>query len=277
MNRFDPAPRASPRPPLDGIESAVDEPGQSLLAPGRPARPAGAATPPRRARRYAGSSSGTKRRLRVQENVNDRETSCIDDAMAWDINWRCATFVAKYRGGDPGVLAALYRRHLTDVSHIVRNGFGPRGAGRVFIPGISSHDESDDLVQEVFSRVFSSRARTNFDPGRPYEPYLRTIGRHALVDYHRTNGKRRRLDRSFREVMRLAESHCDVIGCDPQPQALVEAYVDTLARPVKDVFEQIFVCGRSQRQAAQALGLSRQNVRTLEQRLRAGIKRTIAG
>ena len=197
--------------------------------------------------------------------------------MAWDINWRCPTFVAKYRGGDPGVLAAVYRRHLNDVSHVVRNGFGPSGAGRVFIPGVPIHGERDDLVQEVFSRVFSSRARMSFDPSRAYEPYLRTISRHALADYHRSNGKRRRLDGSLREIMCLAESQHAAIGCDPEPQVLVEAYVDTLDRPLKDIFEQIFVCGRSQREAAQALGLSRQNVRTLEQRLRAGIKQTIPG
>lgn len=209
--------------------------------------------------------------------MNDHDAPCINNAVAADINWSCPIFVAKFRDGDTAVLAAIYRQHLSDVAYVVRNGFGSRGDGHAFVPGIRLQHERDDLVQEAFARAFSSRARLSFDPGRAYEPYLLAIGRHALVDWHRTKSKRLRLDGSLWEVTLLSEFHHDVVGRDPEPTEVIEAYVDTLDRSLKEIYEQMVVCGRSQRDTALALGLSRQNVRTLEQRLRAGLKRAIDG
>lgn len=197
--------------------------------------------------------------------------------VGWEINWSCPVFVAGFRSGEAGALAAIYGLHLSDVCHVVRHGFGTTGHRRAFIPGIRKEDERDDLVQEAFSRAFSSRARLSFDPSRAYEPYLLAICRHALVDWHRTTRQRRRLDGSFWEVMCLTDSSQSVVASDPQPDKVIEAYVDTLDRRLKEVFEQVVVQGRSQRETALALGLSRQNVRTLERRLRAGIKHAVNG
>jgi len=117
----------------------------------------------------------------------------------------------------------------------------------------------------------------SFDPGRAYGPYLLAIGRHALVDWQRANRQRRRLGGSLREVICLAEFKQTVVPSGPESEEVIEAYVSTLDRRLKDVFEQMVVQGRSQRETALTLGLSRQNVRTLEQRLRAGIKSAIDG
>ena len=185
-------------------------------------------------------------------------------------------FVARFRSGEAGVLAAIYKLHLGDVRHVVRNGFGTTGQRGAFIPGLRKEHERDDLVQEVFSRAFAPRARLSFDPSRVYGPYLLAISRHALVDWHRANRQRRRLDGSLWEVMSLTESSQSVVARDDlDPEKVIEAYVDTLDRRLQEVFDQMVVHGRSQRDTAAALGLSRQNVRTLEQRLRAGIKRAI--
>jgi RNA polymerase sigma factor (sigma-70 family) len=197
--------------------------------------------------------------------------------VGWEINWSCPVFVARFRSGEAGVLAAIYKLHLSDVRFVVRNGFGTTGPRRAFIPGLRREHERDDLVQEVFSRAFTSRARLSFDPTRAYGPYLLAIGRHVLVDWHRSDRQRRRLDGSLWEVMCLTESSQSVVASDPGPDKAIEAYVDTLDRRLQEVFDQMVVRGRSQRDTALALGLSRQNVRTLEQRLRAGIKRAVDG
>jgi RNA polymerase sigma factor (sigma-70 family) len=196
--------------------------------------------------------------------------------VGWDVNWSCPVFVARFRSGESGVLAAIYTRHVSDVCHVVRDGFRTT-VRRAFIPGIRNEQERNDIVQDVFSRAFSPRARISFDTSRAYGPYLLAIGRHALVDWHRANRQRRRLDRSLREVMCHAEFRQNVVPSGREPEETIEAYVCTLDRGLKEVFEQRVVCGRSQYETALLLGLSRQNVRTLEQRLRAGIKREIDG
>jgi DNA-directed RNA polymerase specialized sigma24 family protein len=53
---------------------------------------------------------------------------------------------------------------------------------------------------------------------------------------------------------------------------VVEKYVAGLERPLRELHHSRYVVGKSQREAAESLGLSRQNVRTLEERLKSGLR-----
>jgi DNA-directed RNA polymerase specialized sigma24 family protein len=53
---------------------------------------------------------------------------------------------------------------------------------------------------------------------------------------------------------------------------VVERYVGSLQAPLQEVHHVRYVLGQSQREAAAGLGLSRQNVRTLEERLKEGLR-----
>lgn len=52
--------------------------------------------------------------------------------------------------------------------------------------------DREDLVQDVFLRLFSSRSR--YTPCAKFTTFLYTLARHVWVDYRRKNGKRQAVD-----------------------------------------------------------------------------------
>jgi RNA polymerase sigma factor (sigma-70 family) len=191
------------------------------------------------------------------------------------IDWNCPVFLNDYRVGAGGALDAVYRQHVGNVEYVVRNGFRVAGDRPAFVRGVRNDLERADLVQEVFLRAFASRARETFDAKRTYEHYLLGITRHVLVDWHRANRRRRRLAHSLQEAACVAPSKNSDLPDELAPSSAVERYVNGLGQPLREVFELRIVGNRSQRETALALGLSRQNVRTLERRLRARLKKAI--
>jgi DNA-directed RNA polymerase specialized sigma24 family protein len=61
----------------------------------------------------------------------------------------------------------------------------------------------------------------------------------------------------------------------PELLAAVSSYVDALPPPLRAVHERRFMEGEAQERAAEALGISRQNLRTLERKLVTGLRRAI--
>ena len=129
-----------------------------------------------------------------------------------------------------------------------------------------------DLVQEAFARAFEPDARRSFDGVREYGPYLRQIARNVVVDH---------LRRRQRRMAREAEALVDERGAEERPNeppadlktmAIVGAYVAGLSPEMRRVHEALYVRELSQREAAAVLGLGRQTVRTMESRLRQGLR-----
>jgi DNA-directed RNA polymerase specialized sigma24 family protein len=58
---------------------------------------------------------------------------------------------------------------------------------------------------------------------------------------------------------------------DPAVMELVNEYVAGLEEPLRSVYQKRYVDGLAQEGTATALGLSRQQVRTIEERLRKGL------
>jgi RNA polymerase sigma-70 factor (ECF subfamily) len=179
--------------------------------------------------------------------------------------------LAPFRAGRRDVLERLYWATVARVEGIVRHGFWV-ASSRTHVRGVST-SEVGDVVQEVFARAFRESARNAFDGLREYTPYLSTIARNAVIDWARRRGA---------DVERLVEDVGDV-PCDEAPLAwadeavmqVVESYVAGLSAELRLVHEQRYVQGRSQNEAAQALGTTRQRVRTAEAKLREGLDRAL--
>jgi RNA polymerase sigma factor (sigma-70 family) len=173
-----------------------------------------------------------------------------------------------FRRGDRDALERVYRSHIDDVERFV----GARLArARRF-----SAANLADVVQDIFLRAFSPSARTSYDGERAYAPFLMTIARNVLVDW---------LRRSSREVADTSSVEALVDASLPNPTEdtlfepeLVNAtrsYIESLPVELRGVHEQRFVKAEPQRSAAEALGLSRQSLRTLERKLVEGLRRAL--
>ena len=130
-----------------------------------------------------------------------------------------------------------------------------------------------DLVQEVFARLFRESTRRAFDAQRELGPFLVSIARNVVTDWARKRGH---------TIVEVASDLDDMpLERDESgwpDDALIRAtedYLATLAPILREVHEQRYVLGRSQDDAARALGVTRQNVRTLEAKLRHGLKKAL--
>jgi RNA polymerase sigma factor (sigma-70 family) len=174
----------------------------------------------------------------------------------------------RFRQGDRVALEAVYWAYVDKVSGVVRHRL--RAAGLRPRP-----EDAADLVHDVFARAFSAPARDAFDGLRDYGPYLLTLCRNLVADWARRQGREIAVEDD--EIEALAPpSVPDDEGLDPGTAALVREYLAGLDPGLRALQEARYQRGLSQEDAARTLGLSRQAVRTLEQKLRKGLGRALA-
>jgi RNA polymerase sigma factor (sigma-70 family) len=172
-----------------------------------------------------------------------------------------------FRAGKRDALERVYWLHVETVETLVR-----RGLCRV---GRFSAADLADVVQEVFEKAFGKKARAAYDGEREYGPFLRQLARHTLYDWLRRRNKEIVRDLDPDALIAEAEPGRDP---GPYPAELVlvtEAFVEGLAPDLKAVHERRFQAAESQEHAARVLGISRQNLRTLERRLLDGLRRAL--
>jgi RNA polymerase sigma factor (sigma-70 family) len=178
-----------------------------------------------------------------------------------------ADLLRAFRRGEREALARVYRMHIDAVDGLVRHALLRAGA--------FSAANLADLVQDVFMKAFAESARDGYDGLRDYAPYLLTIARNVVIDWLRRTG--REVPTSDLE----AALEADGAGGDGEqtfPQdvlALAAAYVQALPPELRAVHERRFVLAEPQVQAAAALSLSRQRMRTLEAKLVEGLRREL--
>jgi len=188
------------------------------------------------------------------------------------MDWRSPEFCERFRRGDPAALEEIYWTYVDLVEHVLVAGFWTKGR-QVMISGEADPDRRADLLQEVFVRSFSETARRNFESTLDYRAYLLGISRHVLVDHHRRCHRR-----NISYAPELSEEYVEVPVMSEEPWLapdvveVVDGYVRSLLPPLRGLYHARYVLGRSQREAAESLGLSRQNVRTLEERLKQGLR-----
>jgi RNA polymerase sigma factor (sigma-70 family) len=179
-----------------------------------------------------------------------------------------------FRAGDTAALEAVYWAYVDAVAHVVRRGAAL--ASDAHVRGAPVEDWGD-LVQETFTRAFAERARLAYDGLRPYRPYLLTICRNLLADWMRRRGRELPTDFADEAVAQPSgEAPSEPAATlAPGELAVVEQFLAGLDGALADVYRQRYVVGASQEEAARALGLSRQRVRTLEAKLRDGLRRAL--
>lgn len=191
-----------------------------------------------------------------------------------------------FRRGDRAALERAYRHFAGDVSRILRLGFVTGGDAKVRVPGLHDDAALADAIQEVFVRAFQERARASYDATRPYRPFLLQIARNLRLDQQRRAGREISLSRLEEEVGSFdldAAIERDALDL-PEPQARREwegllaqtrGYIAALDETARRLIELRFVQGRGQEDVAQAMGVTRRFVRTLEERILIGLRRSL--
>jgi len=164
-----------------------------------------------------------------------------------------------FRRGDRTALERVYSLYARDVEERVRTVL-------IRLGRLTAADLAD-LVQESFLRAFSDRARAQYDGQRDYGPFVIAIARNVVVDWSRRAGREVPLPDIFELLFEQAGDAVDPPPFDPALLANTEAYVAALPPDLQAVHQARFVLGMPQRQAAEAIGVSRQSLRTLEKKL----------
>ena len=177
-----------------------------------------------------------------------------------------------FRRGERSALERIYRLHARDVERYARH---------VLVKlGRFTAADLADVVQDVFIRAFSDGARAQYDGERGYGPFLLRIAHNIIIDWARRWGRQSRKDLVFRHLAGDLSNGDDGPGVSTPPfdgelVAIADTYVRTLPAELRSVHHFRYVVALPQRQAAEALGISRQSLRTLERRLIVGLRQLL--
>lgn len=165
-----------------------------------------------------------------------------------------------FRAGAPQALREVYAHYAPELARA--------------LPGklseLARPIELADALQETFTRAFSQKARLGYDGLKPYAAYLLGIARNVIVD----NLRRRQLTQAV-----LAEVSASGPDAEPPPSPelaaehaeagrVVDNFVTSLNGTDRALYQARFADGKTQAEAAAALGLTRIRVRRAELRLR---------
>jgi len=188
--------------------------------------------------------------------------------------------LARFRAGDREALETVYRAYVGKVAEIAARGFRIVSTGGA-LPGLGRRPaDLADTVQEIFLKAFSRNARMAFDGTRDFGPYVASIARNVMIDRARRSGRELLLPEV--DLDRAAEPtsvdpFAEIVAQweDPASVALARRFIEELAPELARVHRVLYVDGLSQREAAASLGITRQSVRTLDGKLREGLRRRI--
>ncbi len=186
---------------------------------------------------------------------------------------RDSALLKRFRRGEQQALETVYWAYIDRIERVAKYGFRLAQKG-LHIDGVGTEDVPD-VVQETFARAFTERARLAYDGLRDYGPFLSTIARNLLADRARRRGRELPLDLAgeWDEAPPPAEE--PAWASDALTEA-VKSYLETATAELRGVHNERYVRCVSQEEAARVLGVSRQQLRTLEKRLRDGLADFIA-
>jgi RNA polymerase sigma-70 factor (ECF subfamily) len=180
----------------------------------------------------------------------------------------------RFRRGDRDACEAVYWFYVSRVETIAWAAVS-RGGGLGRETPLARRAEVADLVQDIFMKAFTEKARLGYDGLRPYAPYLYAIARNVVVDAARARGREIPTEDGDLEAF-LHETREPAAGyADSGTIEVVERFIRSLPSELRAIHEKRYVAGLSQQDAANELGLSRQTVRTLEGRLHQGLQRAL--
>jgi RNA polymerase sigma factor (sigma-70 family) len=156
---------------------------------------------------------------------------------------------------------------------VIRHGFRLESQD-ASVPGVRDPQTQCELLQEVFLRAFSRQVRERYDGLRPYRPYLLQITRNLLVDRFRKTAREVSTSDPLIDLDRMMFENTEpqeTLDTDPEWLAQVracQAYLAGASEQVRLFVKLRFAAEQSQESVADALGLTRKQVRTLELRVR---------
>lgn len=173
-----------------------------------------------------------------------------------------------FRRGDHAALEETYRFFARPTALYL--GALARKAGRGEMMQAAS---IGDLLQDVFVKAFSERARLSYDGLRDFGPFLTRIARNCFIDSLRRHCKE--IPVAPEElVVATNELAIDELY-EPNIARVIQHYVVNLPQALQGIYEQRYVRGLSQKNVCNALGLTRRQLRTGEQHLRQGLRKAI--
>ncbi len=176
-----------------------------------------------------------------------------------------------FRRGDRRALERTYRHYEPNVERYLRTFAFRLGAHELCQYGVLA-----DLRQDVFVKAFQESSRQSYDGLRPFGPYLRRIAKNRFLDALRARRKETPLSRELPSPCEAPDEFGLPRAQDPRMLHVCRAYVAKLPRGLRAVYEQRFVLGRSQLEAARNLELTRAQLRTREGRLHQGLRKALA-
>jgi RNA polymerase sigma-70 factor, ECF subfamily len=189
-----------------------------------------------------------------------------------------------FRRGDPAALSKVYWEYVDAVAAVARHGFIVDASGRV--RGEPAPADQRDVVQEVFARAFSDKARRAYDGINPYRPYLLRICKNLMIDRARARSRVVALEEQDRSGRPIDEWLADDtlpdepnLDTDPEWRALValtESFVRTLDDEARQFVKLRYEEQKSQYEVADLMKVTRRRVRTLEARVEKGLRRAMA-
>lgn len=178
--------------------------------------------------------------------------------------------LAEFRRGEPEALTRVYRAYSPRVMRYLSNGFRVRGDKTSSVARVGPLD-LEAAHQDTFVRAFSEKARLAYDGLRPFEGFLLAIARSAAVDTLRAAGKLSRSAIPLEDVSESIlseEASPEDAALESELRTLVGRFLSRLSAEERRFADLRFVERQSQERAGAEFGLSRQEARTREARLK---------
>ncbi len=197
-----------------------------------------------------------------------------------------------YRAGETWAFEILYRQYTTLVTRFLLGGFTFVSQGRTCrYRGGNAGVDVDAIVQETFTRAFSSSTRTHYDGERPFKNYLLSIAKNLVLRELARHERLASLD-SMEEttdvVLRRArnaggggllpdERSPEKAAGDAELTGITREFIDSLTDEEKAFFLHRFVGGLTQEATAEEMGCTRARVKLLEKNLRGDFLEKLRG
>jgi len=176
--------------------------------------------------------------------------------------------LASFRAGRPEALERIYCENQRAIRTLLH--------ARLRRSGHLSAANLADLVQDVFAKAFSTKARLAYDGEREYGPFLKKLATNTLIDWLRCQRREIAHDIDLNAVAEAQfTSSAPTTRFPPDLIAITSHFVHELPPELRRVHERRFLASESQGTAAEALGISRQTLRTLERRLLDRLRREL--
>lgn len=139
---------------------------------------------------------------------------------------------------------------------------------------ITNRHDVEDVIQEV--AVTAARDFAQYDRSRPFMPWIMTITRHRIIDFHRKS-KRGRVVFDDQIVELLSDAAVRVSSVVTDREAALEVCMDELPRRGRRILEMRYHLGMTSQTIARHLGLSSSAVFSALHRLRLSLGKCIEG